>query len=80
MDVSPLWAKAEFPIDVTLLGIVMDVKALHPLNAASPIVVRLSGRVMDVRPLPAKAITPIEVTLLGIVIDVKASHPETFHS
>jgi len=40
--------KAELPILVTPLGMVMDISEEHPLKAELPILVRLLGRVMDV--------------------------------
>ena len=39
------------PIDVTLSGMVTDVKPLQPEKAYSPIDVTLSGMVTDVKPL-----------------------------
>jgi len=58
--------KAESPIKVTLLGIVMDGNEVHELKALSPIEVTLFGIVMDVNELQAaKAALPIEVTAFG---------------
>ena len=45
----PRCTKAPFPIDVTLFGIVTDVRLLHPPNAPFPIDVTLFGIVTDVR-------------------------------
>ena len=50
--VRPLQSQnAEFPISVTLPGILMRVKPVHPENALLPIFVTPSGRVMRVRPV-----------------------------
>jgi hypothetical protein len=47
---SPLQPEnAELPIEVTLLGMVMDVSPLQYQNACAPIEVTLLGMVMDVR-------------------------------
>ena len=73
--------KAPFPIDVTLLGIVVF---LHPiinvLDDVSIIALQLlresylafpSSTTMDIKPpQPEKASSPMLVTLLGMVIDV----------
>ena len=43
--------KAPLPMNVTLLGMVTDVKPLQSEKAPSPIDVTLSGMVIDVKPL-----------------------------
>ena len=43
--------KAALPIDVTLSGMVTDVKPLHSRKAYEPIDVTPSGMVTDVKPL-----------------------------
>ena len=56
--------KASSPIDVTLLGIVIDVRPEQPEKAELPIDVTLLGIVIDVRPEQlSKAKFPIDVTL-----------------
>ena len=51
-DFSPVQPeKACFPIDVTLLGILMEVKLVQPEKALSPIDVTLLGISMEVRPV-----------------------------
>ena len=53
---------AQFPIVVTLFGIVIDDKEEHSQNVFSPIVVTLSGIVIDVKEEhPSNALTPIVV-------------------
>lgn len=42
--------KAELPIDVTLLGMVMEVRPLQPEKAELPMVVTLLGIVTEVAP------------------------------
>ena len=62
---------------VTLSGIVMLVRALHPEKAPPPMLVTPSGIVMLVRPVqPEKAQSPMLVTLSGIVMLVIALQPE----
>lgn len=57
---------------VTLLGIVILAKLLHPENAELPILVILSGIAMLVKLLQSRnAESPILVTLSGIVILVR---------
>ena len=64
------------PIDVTLSGMVTDVKPLQFWKAYEPIDVTLSGMVTDVKPLQtANAPLPIDVTLSGMVTDVKPLQP-----
>jgi hypothetical protein len=61
--------KADWPILVTLLGMVMDIRPLQPPKACSPILVTLLGMVMEVRlEQPKKAHKPILVTLLGMTL------------
>ena len=42
---------AEFPIEVTLFGMVTEVKPLQPSNALLPMEVTLLGMVIEVKPL-----------------------------
>jgi hypothetical protein len=59
------------------LGIVTEVKPLHPENAHTPIEVTLEGIVTEVKAeQSSNAPSPIEVTLSGIVTEVKPLHPE----
>ena len=66
--------KAQFPMLVTLLGIVMLVRPVHSRKAPSPMLVTLLGMVMLVRLIQSsKASSPMLVTdfpsiLYGIVI------------
>ena len=65
---------ADFPILVTLLGIVMEVKPEQPWNADFPILVTLLGIVIEVKPeQPWNAQFPICVIVSGIDI-VTALH------
>ena len=67
-----VFINAELPMEVTLLGIVIDVKDQQPAKASSPMDVMLFGIVIDVKDQqPAKALSPMDVMLFGIVIDVK---------
>ena len=60
-------------MDVTLLGIVMDVRPLQSLNARLPIEVKSFGMAIEVRrEHPENASSPIDVTLLGMIV---LSHP-----
>ena len=71
-------AKAKFPILVTLLGIVTEVKE-QPQKACSPMLVTLLGIVTEVRdPHQLKAPSPMLVTLLGIVTEVKEQPQKAF--
>ena len=61
--------KAKFPIVVTLLGMVIELKLEQPLKASCPIDVTLVGITMDVKPEQlAKAFIPIDDTPLGIIV------------
>ena len=63
---------AKSPMLVTLLGIVTEVKPVHPENAAPPMLVTLLGILTEVKPLQlANACTPMLVTLLRMVTEVK---------
>ena len=64
---------APTPIEVTLLGMLIEVRPLQPENARiSPIEVTLLGMVIEVRLLQSQnALSPIEVTLLGMLIEVR---------
>ena len=56
---------------------VTEVRRLHSLKAACPIVVTLLGMVTEVRELqPLKALLPIDVTRLPIIIRLT---PESCH-
>jgi hypothetical protein len=67
--------KAEEPMLVTLLGIVIEVKDAQPSKAPHPILVTLLGIVTEVKDeQPWKAHSPMLVTLLGIVTEVKEKH------
>ena len=56
-------------MDVTLLGIVSEVRPVQPLKASPSMVVKLLGNVIDFKPVqPWKAKSPIFVTLLGITV------------
>ena len=69
---APLYALPYMLTNVTLSGMVTDVKPLHPWKAYSPIDVTLSGMVTDVKLLqPRKASYPIDMTLSGMVTDIK---------
>ena len=61
--------KACSPIDVTLFGILIEVRSVQPEKAQDPIEVTLFGISIEVRPVqPKKALDPIDVTLLGILV------------
>ena len=69
--------KTEFPMLVTLLGIVMEVRLLQPEKALFPILVTLLGIVIEVRLLQLKkAPSLMFVTLPGIVIEVRLEQLE----
>ena len=58
--------------EVTPLGIVKEVSALHPLKAPMSMYVTLLGIVIEFKPVQSrKAYPPIEVTPLGIVTEIK---------
>ena len=62
-------------MDVTLDGIVIDVRFVQLEKAEPPIDVTLEGMVIEVRPLqPEKAEPPIDVTLEGMTVFL---HPLT---
>ena len=59
-------SKANFPMLVTLSGILMLVSDSHPRNAEFPMLVTLSGMLILVSDLyPANALSPMFVTLSG---------------
>merc|ERR1712086_495490 len=67
---------ANFPIEVTLFGMVTVVSLVHLENAYCPIEVTLFGMVTDSRLVhPLNAESPIEVTLFGMVTNVRLVHP-----
>ena len=69
--------KADSPIDVTLLGMVTEVRPEQPEKADHPMDVTLLGMVTEVKPeQPEKAEIPMEVTLLGMVMEVRPEQPE----
>ena len=54
-------------MEVTLFGMLMLVKLLHPQNASAPMDVTLSGMLMLVKLLQLQnAYSPMDVTLSGI--------------
>ena len=60
---------------VTVLGMVMEVRAEHPLNALPPILVTELGMVMEVREEQySNAAYPMLVTELGMVMEVREEH------
>ena len=62
-------SKAQYPMLVTLLGMVTEVREEQPPKAIIPILVTLLGMVTEVREeQPLKAPYPILVTLLGMVV------------
>ena len=64
-------------MDVTLLGMVMEVKPVQPENAEPPMDVTLLGMVKVVKPIQLlNAELPMDVTLLGMVMEVKPVQPE----
>ena len=64
-------------MEVTPEGIVMELRALQPENAASPITVTPSGSVQAVKQLQSwNAEAPMEVTPSGIATAVRAPQPE----
>lgn len=65
------YAKAHSPMEVTVLGMVMDVRPLQFVKAPSPIEVTELGIVMDVRQVaPKKVFDLIAVTLSGMTRSV----------
>src|SRR5215470_11828956 len=69
------WAKASFPIEITLSPIVKVFKFAQPQNVSSSIA--LLRIVADIRPVQClNAPFPIVVTLLGIVTDHSLSQLE----
>ncbi|MCL2631350.1 MAG: hypothetical protein FWD49_07550 [Firmicutes bacterium] len=68
---------ALMPIEVTELGIVIEVKPVASRNACCPIVVIVlpSAKVIvDRFVVPLNAFQPIEVTELGIMTEVRDMH------
>ena len=65
-------------MEVTLFGMVTEVKPLQPLNAPHSMEVTLFPMVTEVKLLqPLNALPPMEVTPVGMVIDVKRLQPLT---
>ena len=87
-EVSPLqYSKADSPMDVTLLGIIVfEHPFIKVLVAVSIMALQLSresyfglplSTLIDVKPLqPKKALSPMDVTLPGMVRDVRPLQPE----
>ena len=69
--VRALQAKAAYPMDVTELGITMEVSALR-MKAAFPMVSTDSGITREVRALDSKAPSPMVFTVPGISREVRA--------
>ena len=68
--------KADSPIFVTLFGMEMDVRLVHPSNVELSIDGTLSGILIESSLLQcAKAEQPMVFTLVGMEIDVKLLHP-----
>ena len=68
---------ADFPMLVTLLGMVTEVKEEQYANAYSPILVTELGMVMEVREeQPPNANIPMLVTELGMVMEVREEKPQ----
>ena len=65
--------KAPFPMLVTPLGMVMEVRLPQPAKASAPILVNFefSGKVMEVMLHISKASSPMLVTLSGIVMEAR---------
>ena len=74
MEVRPQSSKAHLSIDVTELGMEIEVRLPQPPKAPSPMQVTEFGIVMAVRPLPEKAPAPMFVTELGMIVFL---HPPT---
>jgi hypothetical protein len=67
-DVSEVLPNASAPMDVTLVGILIDTSDVHDMKALSPIVVMLVGILIDVSDVhDEKAYSPIEVKWFGMV-------------
>jgi len=65
-------------MEVTELGMVIDVNRLQSENALSPMEVTELGMLIDVNPLQSEnALDPMEVTLLPIAIVVIWLHGKT---
>ncbi len=60
-------------MDLTLLGIVMDVRPVQPKNALFPIEVTLLGMVTDVKAVQfSNALSPTAVRPFGMVYDASS--------
>ena len=76
MFVRPLHPpNAEFPILVTLVGIVTFVRLVQFAKAPLPMLVTTSGISMLVRPLPLNALSLIIVRLAGIWMFAREVQP-----
>ena len=75
--VSPKqFEKAEFPIEVTLLPMVTEVKLVQDEKAVLPIEVTLLAMLTEGRLVQERnASSPMEVTLLAMVTEVKPVQP-----
>ena len=68
---------ADWPIVVTLLGMVIEVSLSHPTNASLPMLTTLLGMVTDVRRWqPRNAAEAMLVTLLGMITEVRLLHSQ----
>ena len=61
------YRKTPLPMDVTLLGMVTEVR-LQYAKACSPMLVTLLGMVTEVRLQLRNALSPMDVTLLGMTV------------
>ena len=67
--------KEKFPMLVTLSGISIDFKPVHPLNAEFPIVIKLLGRFIELKSVQfPKASASIEIKVLGRFTSVIPAH------
>lgn len=72
IDVRPDSWKADLPMEVTLLGMVIWVNDVQSRKVFVLMVVRPEGRVTEARLLQSeKAFTPMEVTESGTTIEVR---------
>ena len=72
IEVNAVPPTAYIPIDVTLLGILIDAKEVQSPNELSPIDVMVSGNITFLKEVqPLNALWPIEVTPSGILIELK---------
>ena len=75
ISVRPEPLKALLPMEVTLLGMVTEVRLEQSEKALPPMSVTLLGMVTEVRlEQSEKALPPMSVTLLGMMTEVSWSH------